>query len=174
MKPVFSAAPVLVRYATIASIFLIPGVVALTGQAQQARTAASGVYSAAQSSRGQAYYQMNCALCHGPELKGAVGPMLTGDGFLSNWAGRPLGDLVDKIEKTMPPQAPVSTSPANARDVTAFLLQYGKFPAGQAELTDASLAGVSFPGTPKPADRAGGVALTPTANLAQLMRGVTF
>ena len=101
--------------------------------------------------------------------------MLTGDGFLSNWAGRPLGDLVDKIEKTMPPQAPASTSRANARDVAAFLLQYGKFPAGQVELTDASLAGVSFPGAPKPAGRAAeGVALTPTANLAQLMRGVTF
>jgi quinoprotein glucose dehydrogenase len=175
MKPVVSAAPVLIRYATIASICLILGVVALTGQAQQARTIASGVYSAAQSGRGQAYYQMNCAVCHGPELKGAVGPMLTGDGFLSNWAGRLLADLVDKIEKTMPPQTPASTSRADARDVAAFVLQYGKFPAGQAELTDASLAGVSFPGTPKPAGRAaGGVALTPTANLAQLMRGVTF
>ena len=175
MKPVVSAAPMSIRYATIASICLILGVVALTGQAQQARTIASGVYSAAQSSRGQAYYQMNCASCHGAELKGAVGPMLTGDGFLSNWAGRPLADLVDKIEKTMPPQTPASTSRANARDVAAFLLQYGKFPAGQAELTDASLASVSFPGTPKPAGRAAGaVALTPTANLAQLMRGVTF
>jgi mono/diheme cytochrome c family protein len=118
---------------------------------------------------------MNCALCHGPELKGAVGPMLTGDGFLSNWAGRPLADLIDKIEKTMPPQAPGSTSRANARDLAAFLLQYGKFPAGQTELSDASLSGVSFPGTPKPAaTAAGNVPLAPVANLAQLMRGVTF
>src|SRR5215470_9391941 len=133
MKPVVSAAPALIRYAPIASMCVILGIVALTGQAQQTRTIASGVYSAAQSSRGQAYYQMNCALCHGAELKGAVGPMLTGDGFLSNWAGRSLGDLVDKIEKTMPPQAPASTSRAKARDVAAFLLQYGKFPAGRSE-----------------------------------------
>ena len=154
----------MIRYASIAGLFVILGAVALGGQA---RTINSGVYSAAQASRGQAYYQMNCASCHGAELKGAVGPMLTGDGFLSNWAGRPLGDLVDKIERTMPPQAAAKTSRANARDVAGFLLQYAKFPAGRAELSDASLAGVSFPGAAKPA-------LTPTANLAQLMRGVTF
>src|ERR1700756_1142148 len=90
------------RLALPAGIGLMLGVVALTAQAQQARMIASGVYSAAQAGRGQRYYQMNCLSCHGPELKGAVGPMLTGDGFLSNWAGRPLADLVDKIEKTMP------------------------------------------------------------------------
>src|SRR3954468_1951912 len=101
MKRVVSSAAVWIRYAIIFGICLILGAAALTGQAQQTRTVAAGVYSAAQASRGQVYYQMNCALCHGPELKGAVGPMLTGDGFLFNWAGRPLADLIDKIEKTM-------------------------------------------------------------------------
>ncbi len=167
--------PAWIRYAMVAGIGLVLGAAALTGRAQQARTLASGVYTAAQANRGQVYYAANCALCHGPELKGAVGPMLTGDAFLSNWAGRPLSDLVDKIEKTMPPQAPGSTSRANARDLAAFLLQYAKFPAGTAELSDALLAGISFPGSPKPAAAAiAGVPLAPAANLAQLMRGITF
>lgn len=159
------------------AIVVLCAVTALSpaGYAQEARTVNQGVYSAAQAGRGQAVFKTNCAVCHGAELKGAVGPMLTGDGFTTAWAGRPLSDLVDKIEKTMPPQAPGSTTRAQALDVAAFILQFGKFKEGQADLSAANLAGVSFPGTPRPAGAAGGsIALTPTANLAQFMRGVTF
>jgi mono/diheme cytochrome c family protein len=157
------------------AVSAIGAALALSGYAQQARTVAQGVYSAAQAGRGQTAYTANCALCHGPELKGAVGPMLTGDGFTSAWAGRPLSDLVDKIENTMPPQAPGSTTPAQAIDIAAYILQFEKFSAGQAELSAANLSGIVFPGTrPATGATAGGVALVPTANLAQLMRGVTF
>src|SRR4029077_3863256 len=124
--------------------------------AQEARTVDQGVYSAAQAGRGQALFRANCAVCHGAELKGAVGPMLAGDGFLSAWAGRPLSDLVDKIEKTMPPQAPGSTTRAQAMDIAAFISQSGKFAAGQSDLSAASLAGISFPGTARPAGAAAG------------------
>jgi mono/diheme cytochrome c family protein len=167
MKRVLSTGLAAVAFCAVAGAF------SLTGYAQQARTVAQGVYSAAQAGRGQALYTANCQLCHGPELKGAVGPMLTGDGFTTAWAGRPLSDLVDKIEKTMPPQAPGSTTRAQALDIAAFILQYGKFSAGQADLSAANLGGISFPGT-RPAAAAGALAVTPTANLAQFMRGVTF
>ena len=50
----------------------------------------------------------------------------------------------------------------------------GTWAAGQADLSAANLTGVLFPGTPRPATTAGAVPLTPTANLAQFMRGVTF
>jgi quinoprotein glucose dehydrogenase len=156
------------------AVCAIGAALTLSGYAQQARTVAQGVYSAAQAGRGQALFTANCALCHGPELKGAVGPMLTGDGFTTAWAGRPLSELVDKIEKTMPPQAPGSTTRAQALDIAAFILQFGKFNAGQADLSAANLAGIAFPGTRPAAAATGGVSLTPTANLAQLMRGVTF
>jgi mono/diheme cytochrome c family protein len=153
----------------------VAAALSLTGYAQEARTLNQGVYSAAQAGRGQALFTANCAVCHGAELKGAVGPMLTGDGFITAWAGRPLSDLVDKIEKTMPPQAPGSTTRAQALDIAAFILQFGKFKAGQADLSAANLAGILFPGTPRlTGAAAGGVALAPTANLAQFMRGVTF
>jgi hypothetical protein len=101
--------------------------------------------------------------------------MLTGDGFVTTWTGRTLADLVDKIEKTMPPQAPGTITRAQALDIAAYILEFGKFPAGQTELSVGNLSGIVFPGTPRPAGAtAGGIALTPTANLAQLMRGVTF
>lgn len=174
MIRVCSIGPVAVRTLSVAALCVIAGALALTGYAQQARTVSQNVYSAAQASRGQTAYMATCALCHGPELKGAVGPMLTGDGFLTAWAGRPLSDIVDKIEKTMPPQAPGSTTRAQALDLAAFILQFGKFNAGQADLSAANLAGISFPGSPRPAATAGAVPLTPTANLAQFMRGVTF
>jgi hypothetical protein len=101
--------------------------------------------------------------------------MLTGEGFTTTWAGRPLADFVDKIEKTMPPQAPGTITRAQATDIAAYVLEYGKFPTGQAELGAANLSGIVFPGTPRPVAATGGaVALAPTANLAQFMRGVTF
>jgi len=175
MKSAVSAGPAVLRILAVVALCAMGGALALTGYAQQARTVTAGVYSAAQARRGQTPYTAQCALCHGPELKGAVGPMLTGEAFTTAWAGRPLSDLVDKIEKTMPPQALGSITHAQSLDIAAYVLEFGKFPAGQGELSAANLAGISFPGTARPAGAtAGGVALAPTANLAQFMRAVTF
>ena len=145
------------------------------GLARQARTPADGVFSAAQASRGQQIYETQCMSCHGKVLEGGVGPLLTGDGFLGAWSGRPLTDLVDKIEKTMPLQAPGTLSRVQAIDVTAFILQFNKFKPG-AELTAANLAQVSMPARAAAAGATatGGITLNPSANLAQLMRAVTF
>ena len=169
------AMPTFAVSVAIAALCGVGAALSLTGYAQEARKVDQGVYSTAQAGRGQASFTANCAVCHGAELKGAIGPMLTGDGFTNAWAGRPLSDLVDKIEKTMPPQAPGSTTRAQALDIAAFILQFGKFKAGQADLSAANLVEISFPGTPRPTGAAaGGVALAPTANLAQFMRAVTF
>jgi hypothetical protein len=102
--------------------------------------------------------------------------MLVGDPFLAVWGGRPLSELVDKIEKTMPPQALGSISRQQATDIAAYMLEVGKFSAGQIELSAAMLPAITFPGTVRPATPAatGGLSLAPTANLAQLMRAVTF
>jgi mono/diheme cytochrome c family protein len=146
-----------------------------TGHAGQARPAVPAVYSAAQAQRGQAIYQAQCVTCHGKTLEGDIGPMLTGEAFLSRWAGRSVADLVDKIHHTMPQRAPGTLMRQQAIDVAAFLLQAGNFPAGQIELSDAALSLVTFPGTPSPAMvTAAGLPLRHTASLAQVMRGITF
>jgi mono/diheme cytochrome c family protein len=166
---------VALRGLSVLTVCAIAVALSLAGYAQQPRALDQGVYSGAQAQRGEATFAASCALCHGAELQGAVGPMLTGKGFVTTWAGRPLSDLVDKIAQTMPPQDPGSTTRAQALDIAAYILEFGKFPAGQTELSAGNLSGIVFPGTPQPAGAtAGSIALTPKANLAQLMRGVTF
>jgi mono/diheme cytochrome c family protein len=144
------------------------GVLWLKVEAQQARSVSDGVYSAVQATRGQAIYKNQCAECHGNALEGTVGSPLTGESFLSNWSARPLSALVDKIQKTMPFSTPGSLSRQQSTDLTAYMLQFGKFPAGRTELAEATLAQIQFPAARRTSQ--------PTAqgNLAELMRAIAF
>ncbi len=148
----------------------LAGAFVLTGHAQPLRTVTEGVYTVEQAARGRQIYQDQCATCHGDALEGAVGPPLAGDGFLSIWSARPVGELVDKIHNTMPLEASAPLSRPQSIDLTAYILQAGGFPAGQAALTDAVLAGIALPA----AAEGGDVPLAPLANLAQLMRAIAF
>lgn len=155
---------------------IVAGAYSMTAQARQARTLSDGVFTADQAQRGEALYKKECVTCHGQKLEGAVGPMLSGEGFLTAWGGRSLADLVDKIQFTMPLQAPNSLNRQQSIDIAAYMLQAGSFRAGQTALNEAALKQVMFPAA-KPAaaaSAAGSVALAPTANLAQLMRAITF
>ena len=102
--------------------------------AAQANTSA-GVYSDAQSARGQSVSEKSCESCHGMKLSGSdIGPTLVGDFFISNWADRSVGDLYEKIHTTMPADAPGTLSPAQAADVIAYIFKLNKFPAGANDL----------------------------------------
>jgi mono/diheme cytochrome c family protein len=154
---------------------LVAGAYSLTAQARQTRTVSDGVFTADQAQRGQQLYKAQCLTCHGEKLEGVVGPMLAGEGFLSAWGGRSLAELVDKIQFTMPLEAPNSLSRQQSIDIAAYMLQAGSFRAGQTALDDAALTQVMFPAAkPAAAASAGGVTLAPAANLAQLMRAITF
>ena len=161
-----------------ACAWMVVAALSVSGHARQQRTVASGVYSAVQATRGQQVYQAECSSCHGEKLEGGLGPMLEGAGFLSAWNGRSLADLTDKIQNTMPFQAPGTLTRDQSLDIVAYVLRAGGFPAGQTALANAALAQVTFPAavaTPAAAASAGaGPALTATANLAQLMRALTF
>src|SRR6185295_11378664 len=136
--------------------------------AGQPRSLASGVYSAAQAARGEQIYRTQCGSCHGAAMEGAVGPPLVGQDFLANWSERPIADVVDKIQKTMPFEAPGSLSTQQSADLTAYILQVGKFPSGQSELTGATLAQIVMPVARGNASR------SPEGNLAELMRAIAF
>jgi S-disulfanyl-L-cysteine oxidoreductase SoxD len=172
MGPVVRAA-LAVAFAAYAVI----GVLSLTGHARQTRTVSDGVYTTEQAQRGAALYKAQCASCHGEKLEGVIGPMLTGEGFVAAWGGRSLTELVDKIQNTMPLQAPGSLMRPQAIDIATYMLQVGNFKAGSTALADAGLKTTTFPASRPAATTtagAGGVTLAPTANLAQFMRGVTF
>src|SRR5215208_8310541 len=145
--------PAAVRYAFAVAIaaYAVVGVFSITGQAGQARqVTAGGSYSAAQATRGKQLYNDQCAACHGEMMEGVVGPPLTGADFLMNWGGKPVADVLQKIHGTMPQQAPGSLTRPQATDITAYVLQFNKYPAG-ADMTDATAAQFMLPGGAAPA-----------------------
>ena len=148
------------------------------GQAGQVRSVTEQVYSTGQATRGQEIYKAQCAECHGDALEGTSGPPLVGDAFLANWSARPLTNLVDKIHKTMPFSLPGSLSRQQSIDLAAYILQSGKFSAGQTELNEGALAQITFPtarASAAPAVTSAGTSLPPPeGNLAELMRAIAF
>lgn len=154
------------------------GAASLAGQAP--RSVGDGVYSAAQATRGQQLYAAQCAECHGKGLEGTVGTPLAGERFLAEWSSRSLANLAEKIQKTMPFNQPATLSRQQAIDLVAYILQAGKFRAGQAELAESMLAQVTFPAAAKTAPVAATVKSTgsslppPEGNLAELMRAIAF
>jgi mono/diheme cytochrome c family protein len=161
--------------------WIVVGVSSVDSDARQARQVTAGVYSAAQAARGQALYKQECAACHGEAMEGTVGPAMAGSVFLEAWSGRSLNELVEKIHKTMPFNLPGSLTRAQSIDLAAYALQVGKFPAGNAELSDAQLATTTFPkvaataaAAPAASAGTGSAMIPPVGNLAELMRAIAF
>src|SRR5258708_13609568 len=76
----------------------------LRAQAPEAesRSVWDGVYTEEQAKRGEPIYHKECAACHGDLLTGGESaPPLTGGAFLANWNGLTVGDLFDRILKTI-------------------------------------------------------------------------
>jgi mono/diheme cytochrome c family protein len=109
----------------------------LRAQAPEAesRSVWDGVYTEDQAKRGEAIYRKECAACHGATLTGGESaPPLTGGPFLANWNGLTMGDLFDRIRKTMPQTNPGRLTRQQDADILAFMLSVNKFPAGKTEL----------------------------------------
>lgn len=117
---------------TLGAIVVVAG---FALSAQESRTVWDGVYTEAQSKRGEGVYMETCANCHGAELEGMdMSPALAGATFNSNWNDLTMGDLADRIRISMPADRPGSLTRVQVADVMAFMLSANKFPAGQAEL----------------------------------------
>jgi mono/diheme cytochrome c family protein len=172
---------ILNRLGVASCVCALVAALSMTGRAGQLRSVTEGAYSGGQAARGQQIYQVQCLECHGKAMEGTIGPPLAGESFLSDWSARPLATLVDKIQKTMPFNLPGSLSRQQSADLAAYMLQAGKFPAGQVELSDATAAQIVFPTRTSPvsassaAATSGGTALPPPeGNLAELMRAIAF
>jgi S-disulfanyl-L-cysteine oxidoreductase SoxD len=100
-----------------------------------------GVFTEAQAKRGQPLYNQHCASCHGDMLTGGeMAPPLAGGDFLSNWNGLTMGDLFERIRKSMPATRPGSLSREANADITAYMLSVNSFPAGAKELSTSTEA----------------------------------
>lgn len=123
--------PLLLGLALVASSFFV----LRAQEPAESRSVWDGVYTEEQAKRGEEVYKKECASCHGAELTGGESaPPLTGGAFQANWNGLTLGDLFDRIRKTMPQSKAGSLTRQQDADVLAFTLSVNKFPAGKTEL----------------------------------------
>jgi mono/diheme cytochrome c family protein len=115
--------------------------------AAQTKTTGDSVYTAAQATRGETVYSASCASCHAPDLSGkGQASSLAGKDFNDAWNGQSLGALFERIQTTMPADAPGTLKPAETADVIGFLLSKASFPAGATELPaeSAALEAITF------------------------------
>lgn len=119
----------------LAVIWFMLGVTHAQAPPAEARSVWDGVYTEEQAKRGEPVYHKECAPCHGDMLTGGESsPPLSGGAFQANWNGLTLGDLFDRIRKTMPQSAPGRLTRQQDADVLAFMLSVNKFPPGKTEL----------------------------------------
>lgn len=98
-----------------------------TTDSASSTTTLSGVYTAAQATRGRDTFAMNCLGCHTTASH-------TGVAFMRPWKGKPLLDLFQYIRYSMPKSEPGSLSDVEYLQVTAYILQLNGMPDGPGEL----------------------------------------
>ena len=109
----------------------------------------AGVYTEDQAKRGEAVAGKLCVSCHGPDLTGGeAGPSLVGLEFLGNWTNLTVADLFDRVQSTMPADAPGTMTPQQVSDIATYMLKLNKYPAGKTELPSdlAALKGIKIEG----------------------------
>jgi mono/diheme cytochrome c family protein len=127
--------------ALAAALLLLASAAAAQSSApsDSSRSAAQGVYVAAQATAGEAVFGSTCGNCHGP-------PEFKGPTFRRVWEGRSVFDLFDQIRNNMPLDNPGGLSREQYTNVIAYLLRINDYPAGAVELpaTDDALKRISF------------------------------
>jgi len=112
--------------------------VSSSAQAQQIPGAGSP-YSSAQADAGQAVYRARCSVCHRADLQGSFeAPQLAGPDFRNTWGGRPLSELLELVQSTMPPDEAGTLSGEETTAVIAYVLRANDIEPGGGPLTMAS------------------------------------
>ena len=126
-------------FAACCAVLLALATALMTASAQQPP---AGTYSATQAAAGQQTYLAGCASCHQANLGGGnEAPPLAGVNFMNVWRDRPVAQLADLIQATMPPGGP-RLSAEQTLAVTAFLLQSNGAQAGAQALADGATAAI--------------------------------
>jgi mono/diheme cytochrome c family protein len=96
-----------------------------------------GDYTEQQAKAGKEVFDQVCAVCHGQNLQGGVGPALTGKQFLSVSQFQQLTAwyLFHFMSKHMPLNAPGSLSETQYLDIMAYLLEANGYPEGSHALS---------------------------------------
>jgi cytochrome c553 len=97
----------------------------------------AGVYSDRQAAQGREFYSAACSNCHGEQLEGDPGdgfPALASSGFMVEWDGQTMADLVRHIH-TGPSDNPGDMDPLTAVALAAFILNQNGAPSGKTPLS---------------------------------------
>lgn len=99
-------------------------------------TASLGYFSVSQVEPGLEVYEQHCAICHGYTLQSGEmgGPPLTGKYFFDRWSGRTVGELLEYIHTNMPFGQGGTLTTTQYENVTAYVLDFNDFPAGEAPI----------------------------------------
>src|SRR5687767_5368721 len=87
----------------------------------------SGVYTPAQSKRGETVHSSSCARCHGPKLDGAgqpdmpSSPGIAGAILLHKWSGKTVAELFVYVHKEMPTDNPGTLKEQESIDSIAHM-----------------------------------------------------
>ena len=100
----------------------------------------SGVYTEAQSKRGEELYSGACSQCHGLRLNGAAqpdqppSPAIARAGFLRKWDGKTVAELFTYVREMMPTDAPARLRISKRSTSIAYMFAVSEIPAGDKEL----------------------------------------
>jgi len=131
------------RVLILLPVLLSVGGVLVSSQApQKPKTVWDGVYTEAQANRATGVFGASCAGCH--TLTPDGNRPLSGESFWQSNTQKSVAELLGYVSKNMPNGNGGSLSPENYNDLVALILKSNGFPAGQTELTPASIAGVQI------------------------------
>ena len=93
----------------------------------EGRSVMDGVFTARQARRGERWFVEMCEQCHRTRD-------FTNAPFHERWTGQAVGDLLQFMQNTMPPENPGALSTERDADVLAFFLAANDYPAGEEDL----------------------------------------
>ena len=127
---------------TVVGVFSVAVVLVATGYAAaqpqepmvpEGRSVVDGVFTERQARRGERWFVQMCEQCHRTRD-------FTNAQFHERWAGQSVGDMLQFMQNTMPPENPGALSTERYADVLAYFLAVNNYPAGEDELpADASM-----------------------------------
>jgi hypothetical protein len=89
----------------------------------------SGVFTAAQAGKGEELYMTLCTGCHAGGTYASLG---------ATWTGRPVLEMFDLLQQTMPKNDPGSLTDAETARIVAYMLKINRVPVGKSELPSTS------------------------------------
>lgn len=120
----------------IPALLLVGALLAGAPQSNTTKTVLDGVYTEAQSIRGDEAFVTHCSSCHEGDCPD--GPPLVGPRFIDSWREDNLDTLFTFMKTTMPGDDPGKLTESTYLDILANLLEANSFPPGDAELTAAT------------------------------------